>query len=247
MRGDSDHPLDRLLADVIAEEGGSCRPAEIRDEVVTLVEQVTAEQVATGRPMAEFCHWTIAGGVGVFVFIGDGLDLYVVPCPPSRQYELVNRFDRMARTDVEAFRARLNARYGKDKPDLMIKPDLAYDWLFGDRDVETPSSATVRVVPVLAPEDEMAVAGEPATDVEPATEPAEERAEETKNETAAEAERTAATRRADEPAPDAQEAAEPEESEDAPYQPDPTLEEMMAAIRAQGGGKGNRPFRPSDF
>ncbi len=31
------------------------------------------------------------------------------------------------------------------------------------------------------------------------------------------------------------------------YQADHTLEEMMAAIRAAGGGKGNRPLRPQDL
>jgi hypothetical protein len=200
---------------VIQEEGGTCRASEIRDEVVGVIERVTAEQTATGEDMAPFCHWTITGGVGVFTIIGDDFEVFVVPCPANRQWELVNRFDRMPRTDVDAYRARLHARYGKETADLVIKPDIAFDWLFGDR----------------------ADTGDPVGTGDPdRTEPTE----------TTEAEGTAEEGGTDKPALEAAEVGRPVES-DLTFNGDPMLEQMMAAVRAAGGGTGGRPLRASDF
>jgi len=280
----AEHPLDRLLKEVIAEEGGTCRPQEIRDELVGVIERVTAELAAAGEEMAEFCHWTITGGVAVFTFIGEELGIYVVPCAAARQWELVNRFDRMPATDVAAYRARLHSRYGKERPDLVIKPDLAYDWLYGERAAEPADGYTAELwtgelwttamqpaespapaepgplepAPAVepAPADEgpaAAVLFEPAT--EPATGQATGQATEptpgepepaaVEPETATSIERTNDALgtfggHAEAPAP-----AEPEESVST-YMGDPLLEQMMAAVRAAGGGKG-RPFRRNDL
>ena len=207
VTGRATHPLERLLEEVIHEEGGTCRATEIRDEVVGVIARVTAEQAATGQEIAAFCHWTILGGVAVFTFIGDDFEVFVVPCPANRQWELVNRFDRMARTEVDAYRARLHARYGKETADLVIKPQIAFDWLFLDNldAFEEPER----------------------TDT-------------------AEAEGTAGDGRAAEPALETAEAGPAVES-DLTFDGDPMLEQMMAAIRARGGGTGSKPLRISDL
>ncbi len=151
------------------------------------------------------------GGVAVFTVVGDTLDLYVVGCPKAGQWEIVNRFDRLARSDVVGFRRVLQTRYGKEQPDLVIQPGLAVDWLYGGTTTDEAPEAEGADGPDLAAAGVRAAGAEGAGG-EVAEEPA-----------------------AEEPAVDGG------------YQGDPMLEQMMAAIRAAGGGKGNKPLRPSDL
>jgi hypothetical protein len=194
------HPLDGILEEVIREEGGICPVSDIRDEIVASIEKTTAERLARGEENCPFCHLHIIGGVAVFTIVGDGLDIYVVRCPDKGQWELVNRFERLSRNDCAGYRDRLVNKYGKDQPDLLIQPDLAYDWLFAHRTEEIADG-------------QRSTAGEPSAGVGRPT----------------------------------AEAIEPAESSVPPVQGDPMLEEMMAAVRAAGGGKGNKVLRLTDL
>jgi hypothetical protein len=199
MDGSAAHPLDTLLEEVIREEGGSCAAAEARADLVAGLEEIQADLAAKGEAEAAFAFYNIAGGVAIVVVVGKSLELYVVPCPKAYEWELVNRFDRLVRTDVANYKARLKDRYGKEQPDLLIRPELAVEWLYP----AGAEPAEVERVP------EAGIPGEPEA---PAAELAESAAE-----------------------------AEPE------IAGDPYLEQMMDAIRAAGGGKGRRPWRPTDF
>jgi hypothetical protein len=196
MDGPAPHPLDTLLEEVIREEGGSCTAVEARADLVVGLEEIQADMAARGEAETSFAFYNIAGGVAIVVVVGTSLELYVVPCPKAYEWELVNRFDRLVRTDVANYRARLKDRYGKEQPDLLIRPELAVEWLY----------------PAGAEPDEVEVASEAGIPGEAET-PAAEEAEE----------------------------AEPE------VVGDRYLEQMMDAIRASGGGKGRRPWRPTDF
>jgi hypothetical protein len=196
------HPLDSILAEVIAEEGGTCQATEVRAEIAACLDEIQTEQEARGVE-SPICHFYVTGGVAVFTLVGDTLDLYVVGCPKAGQWEIVNRFDRLARSDVVGFRRVLQVRYGKEQPDLVIKPGLAVDWLYGGTaSDEAPGTDGT----------DPAAAGVRAAGIEFAEEPAAE-----------------------------------ESTVYGGYQGDPMLEQMMAAIRAAGGGKGNKPLRPSDL
>jgi hypothetical protein len=196
MDGPAPHPLDTLLEEVIREEGGSCAAADARADLVAGLEEIQADLAARGEAETSFAFYNIAGGVAIVVVVGKSLELYVVPCPKAYEWELVNRFDRLVRTDVASYRARLKDRYGKDQPDLLIRPELAVEWLY-------PAGAE----PAEAE-------GAPAASIPGETEQ-----------------------------PAAEEAAPPEPE----VVGDPYLEQMMDAIRASGGGKGRRPWRPTDF
>jgi hypothetical protein len=200
MDGQVPHPLDRLLDEVIRDEGGACTAADARADIVAGMEEIQVDMAARGEAEVSFCFYNIAGGVAVFAVVGKSLEVYVVPCPKAYEWELVNRFDRLARTDVDNYRARLRDRYGKEQPDLLIRPELAAEWLYPDG----VGTAEEEGVPEMAgtPLDEMV-------------------------ESPAAYEET--------------EAAEPEVGGDQ------YLEQMMDAIRAAGGGKGRRPFRPTDL
>jgi hypothetical protein len=197
------HPLDQILAEVIAEEGGTCQAAEVRAEIAACLEEIRTEQYARGED-APICHFYVTGSVAIFSLVGDGLDLYILRCPKTHQWEIVNRFERLARGDIEGYRRVLATRYGKENPDLVIEAGLAIDWLYG---------------------------GQPSADSQPETAEAEG--------SAAPGAQAEATEMTDE--------AEQEPAAEGGYQGDPMLEQMMAAIRASGGGKGDKPLRPSDL
>ncbi len=125
------HPLDQILAEIILEEGGTCSAMDVRTEVAACLDEIRQEQAARGEEEGVICHFYVNDGVAIFTIVGDSLDLYVIRCPKKGQWELVNRFERLARSDGEGYRRVLAAKYGKDKPDLLIEPTLAIEWLYG--------------------------------------------------------------------------------------------------------------------
>jgi len=203
------HPLDQILAEVILEEGGTCQAADVRAEIGVCLEEIREEQAARGERVGVICHFYVTGGVAIFTIVAESLDIYVVSCPKTRQWELVNRFERLARSDSEGYRRVLATRYGKERPDLLIEPALAIGWLYGDEPTPAELAAQEAARPAFH---------------EPTAEPV-----------------------ADDAAPPAAEGETVETAADDGYQGDPMLEQMMAAIRAAGGGKGSKPIRPQDL
>lgn len=214
----SPHPLDALLDEVIHDEGGTCTAAEARADLVASMEQIQADMAARGESEAPFAFYNVSSDVAVVVIAGGTLDLYVMACPKKGEWELTNRFDRLVRTDVENWRARLRDRYGKEQPDLLIPPELAAEWLYPDEaktsEEETVEGTVERTRAARGTRDYTPGPTEP-------TEPAESN-------------------------PPTGGPVQNEEAEPA-LQGDPYLEQMMDAVRAAGGGKGRRPWRPTDF
>jgi hypothetical protein len=130
------HPLDAILAEVIRDEGGDYPAAEAREEIAAAIAGIRPVKAAGGAPPG-FCFISPSGGVAVFAIVGKSVDIYVVRCPKGDQWDLLNRFERYARSDVEAYRRVLLAKYGKDQPDLVVEPAMAVDWLFGGDEPES--------------------------------------------------------------------------------------------------------------
>jgi hypothetical protein len=73
-----------------------------------------------------FFNFVVAEGVGIFAFYGTGVDFYVVR---GAEWNLRDRFEPLAMTEVEAARAILGSEFGRAVPDLSVEAGLSRAWL----------------------------------------------------------------------------------------------------------------------